>query len=72
MLVYLYYYNEKIKYLPNYKYNVEIYTWEAEINEPVIYSWDEYYDKKCKTKTLSFGDVYREATKVYNKYNLFY
>jgi len=60
MLVYLYYYNEKIKYLPNYKYNVEIYT------------WDEYYDKKCKTKTLSFGDVYREATKVYNKYNLFY
>lgn len=60
MLVYLYYYDEVIKYLPSYKYNVKIYT------------WDEYYNKKCKDNTLSFGDVYREATKVYNKYNLFY
>lgn len=60
MLVYLYYYKERIKYLPNYKYNVKIYT------------WDELYNKKCKDKKLSFSDIYREATKVYNKYNLFY
>ncbi len=59
MLVYLYYYKERIKYLPNYKYNVKIYT------------WDELYNKKSKDKKLSFSDIYREATKVYNKYNLF-
>lgn len=51
MLVYLCYYKERIKYLPNYKYNVKIYT------------WDELYNKKCKDKKLSFGDIYREATK---------